>query len=142
MISKLKFSYVALVIFLLSGILSAIILLKKDGPYDPEKNYDFVEYTKGSNKLVMRSGVEIILWGVITSSKGDTNYSKASRLLMHTVSEQNISYKEVVQNSDNFVVAKAFLRDGSDVSKILIEQGALMEDCGVTKGIYGTCAEL
>ncbi len=126
-------------LFFSIGLINSYILIMKNEPYDLSRTYGFVEYTHGSNELVLRSGEKVFLWGVSSLTRDDPKYRDASMFLTHKISEQNVSILKISGSNDKEPFAKVFLSDGSDVSNIMIERGLLYEDCNVTKGFYGTC---
>ncbi len=128
-------------VFFVSGISGAYILISKDAPYDPIKTYDFVEYTQGTNALILRSGKRIFLWGIKPLDKKERNYREVSLYLNHKVAEKNVSFLEMDKENQQVVLAKAFLSDGRDISRLMIQKGWVKEDCIITKGSYGTCKD-
>ncbi len=139
MIKDFKVVKFFLFIFLLLGIMSSYILISRDAPYDPNKTYDFVEYTQGADTLILRSGKKISLWGIKMPDRKEEKYRQVSLHLTHTVAEQNLSFLEMGKENQQVVIAKAFLSDGMDISKFMIEKGWVEEGCSITNGSYGTC---
>ena len=108
-------------------------------PLEPVKYKDVVSYVIDGDTVILKSRVKLRLWGVDAPENGAPGYTKATDLLRMLVKDQSITYIKIDEDRYGRTVARIFLKDGSDVNRILIEKGVAKEYCKFSKNYYGTC---
>ena len=130
----------AAVIFI-SIAVAALFLRPAPPPLAPTSITGKVTYVYDGDTLKISAAQKRIrVWGIDAPEKGEKGAQEATEALKRLTLGKTV--KVIIMDHDtryDRIVGRIELKDGRDVSRVMIEGGYAVEFCRYSKGYYGHC---
>lgn len=127
-------------VFIVTALLLAgfyALNARADKPFEGKRFSAVVSYVyDGDTVQLQKNKLRVRLWGIDAPEKGEPGADAARKALIKLIDGKKVSVLPIDKDRYGRTVARIFLKNGRDVSALMIEQGHAIEYRRFTKGYY------